>query len=74
VPIDLEGGHQARILEKGGSWGSAILIALKSMRKSSSERKKRRKSWPAGKGKKIKLQTTLTSKSIPIERQDRVNT
>jgi len=74
VPIDLEGGHQARILEKGGSWGSEIVTALRSFKRSSSERKKRRKSWPAGKGKKIKLQTTLTSKSIPIERQDRLYT
>jgi hypothetical protein len=33
-----EGRHQTQIFEEGGSWQSAIIIALKSMKKSLSER------------------------------------
>ena len=35
--------------ERRGSWQSVIVIALKSDRRSLSERRKRRKSWTAGK-------------------------
>jgi len=42
-------------LEKGGSWLDAILIALKSMSKSLSERRKGRKNWIGVKEKRIRL-------------------
>ena len=42
-------------MEKGVLWQNAIAIALRSIRKSLSERKKQRKSWPVGKARKIML-------------------
>ena len=57
-------------MEKGGSWQSTLVIALKSTRKSLKKRNRLRKRWPVGKEKKMKLQTTLTGKNIPIDRQD----
>ncbi|MBW1804212.1 MAG: hypothetical protein JRJ85_26205, partial [Deltaproteobacteria bacterium] len=59
-------------MEKGGSWRSEIVTALRSTRKNLSERKKRKKSWSVVKAKKIKTQTTLTNKRIPIDRQDAI--
>jgi hypothetical protein len=56
-------------LEKGGSWLDAIIIALKSMSKSLSERRNGRKNWIGVKEKRIGLQTTLRSRTVPIERQ-----
>ncbi|MBW2136042.1 MAG: hypothetical protein JRH06_00610 [Deltaproteobacteria bacterium] len=60
-------GHDA---EKGGSWQSATIIASKSIRKSLNERKKPRKSWSGGKGRKITPRMILGRKTIPIDRQD----
>jgi hypothetical protein len=60
--------HRAERLEKRGSlWRSATHIASKSMRKSLSERKKRRKSWPVGKGKRIRRLRLIRSRP-PIQR------
>jgi hypothetical protein len=59
--------HRAERLEKRGSlWRSATYIASKSMRKSLSERKKRRKSWPVGKGKRIR-QLRLIRSRPPVQ-------
>jgi hypothetical protein len=42
-------------LEKGGSWPDAVIIALKSMSKSLSERRNGRKNWIGVKEKRIGL-------------------
>jgi hypothetical protein len=62
-----DGRHQAQIVEKGGSWQSAIVIALRSLRKSSRERKRLRKREHGGKARMIRLLRLIGHRS-PNER------
>jgi hypothetical protein len=61
--------HRAQRLEIGGPWQSAVNIASASFRKSLNARKRPRKNWTGGKGRKIRP-LTLTSLSSPMERRD----